>query len=178
VSTSNSVPDGPSGVPATPDKAATPDADRATVTLATYSDYALAQKAIDFLSDNEFPVQWTSIVGTDLRLVERVTGRLTTARAAIAGAASGAWFGLFLGLLFGFFTTRGWFVVIVVAVLIGAIWGAIFGAAAHAMSGGTRDFSSRSTLTAAQYAVVVDAEYANQARQLLTRLNWQTSGAQ
>lgn len=175
---SNSVPSGPAGEPSTPDRSAPADGDRATVTLATYPDYALAQKAVDYLSDNEFPVQWTSIVGTDLRLVERVTGRLTTARAALAGVASGAWFGLFLGLLFGFFTTKGWFVVIVVAVLIGALWGAIFGAAAHAMTGGARDFSSRSTLQAAQYAVVVDAEYANQARQLLTKLNWQTSGAQ
>jgi hypothetical protein len=32
-------------------------------------------------------------VGSDLRLVERVTGRLTKARAADAGAISGAWAG-------------------------------------------------------------------------------------
>jgi hypothetical protein len=175
--TTPSVPPGPTGVPTTPGTAS-PEPDRATVTIATYADYEAAQRAVDYLSDNQFPVQWTSIVGTDLRLVERVTGRLTTARSAIAGAASGAWFGLFIGVLFGLFSTSGWFVVLIVAILIGAAWGAAFGAVAHAMTGGRRDFSSRSTLQASQYAVVVDAEYAGQARQLLTRLNWQASGAE
>src|SRR5439155_25550877 len=100
---------------------------------------------------------------TALRFVEHVTGRLTTGRAATAGAASGAWFGLFIGLLFGLFSRSAWWAVLLVAVLIGAAWGAVFGAVAHAMTGGRRDFSSRSSLQAAQYAVTVDAEYANQA---------------
>src|SRR2546430_15610483 len=117
--TTPSVPPGPAGAPATPTTAG-PQPDRATVTIATYADYEAAQRAIDYLSDNDFPVQWTSIVGTDLRLVERVTGRLTTVRAALAGAASGAWFGLFIGLLFGLFSRSAWWAVLVVAVLIGA----------------------------------------------------------
>ena len=33
--------------------------------LAVYDDYAAAQKAVDFLSDKEFPVQNCMIVGTD-----------------------------------------------------------------------------------------------------------------
>ena len=46
-----------------------------------YDDYAAAQKAVDFLSDREeFPVQNCMIVGTDLKRVERITGRLTTGR--------------------------------------------------------------------------------------------------
>ena len=45
------------------------------------------------------------------------------------------------------------------------------------MTRGRRDFTSRSTLQATEYAVMVDAEHAEQARQLLTRLNWQASGA-
>ena len=32
--------------------------------LAVYDDYAAAQKAVDFLSDNHFPVQNCMIVGT------------------------------------------------------------------------------------------------------------------
>jgi len=178
MSTPSSVPPGPAGVPATPDSGPVPPAGRATVTLATYADYEPAQRAIDYLSDNGFPVERTSIVGTDLRLVERVTGRLTIARAALAGAASGAWFGLFIGLLLGFFSGRAFWAVMLVAVVIGAVWGAIFGAVAHAATGGRRDFTSRSSLQATQYAVTVDAEHANEARQLLTRLHWQASGAQ
>jgi hypothetical protein len=45
------------------------------------------------------------------------------------------------------------------------------------MTGGRRDFTSTSSLQASQYAVNVDAEHAESARQLLTRLNWQASGA-
>ena len=168
---------GPAGVPSTP--AARTDKVRAplgpTVTIATFPDYALAQRVVDYLSDHDFPVERTAIVGTDLRLVERVLGRLTIARAALAGAASGAWFGLLIGLLIALFATTSWGWVILVAVVIGAAWGAVFGAIAHAMTGGRRDFASASRLEAAQYAVAVHADYADQARQLLTKLNWQAS---
>jgi hypothetical protein len=150
---------------------------RPTVTVASYPDYPSAQRAVDYLSDNEFPVERTAIVGTDLRLVENVTGRLTVVRAGLAGAATGAWFGLFIGLLFGIFSDSNWLGVLLAGVLIGALWGAVFGAIAHAMTGGRRDFTSTSSLQAAQYAVTVDAEHADAARQLLTRLNWQASGA-
>ena|SRR5690348_13278482 len=176
--TGGAVPPGPAGVPAMP--AADPTAGATagpTVSVASYPDYALAQQAVDYLSDNQFPVEKTSIVGTDLRLVENVLGRMTTVRAALAGAASGAWFGLFIGLFLGIFSDSNWFGLIFVGLLIGAAWGAIFGAIAQAMTGGRRDFTSRSSLQASQYAVVVEAEVADGARQLLTRLNWQNSGA-
>jgi len=167
------IPPGPAGVPATP--AASPAAGAAPVVqVATYPDYAQAQRAVDYLSDNQFPVEKTSIVGTDLRLVETVLGRLTTARAAGAGAASGAWFGLFIGLLLGIFSDSNWFAVIFVCLIIGAVWGAIFGAIAQAATGGRRDFTSRSSLQASQYGIVVEAGVADEARALLTRLNWQS----
>ncbi len=173
------IPPGPSGVPSFPSATQGQGAVAGpTVSVATYPDYVSAQRAVDYLSDNKFPVERTAIVGTDLRLVENVLGRLTTARAALAGAASGAWFGLFIGLLFGLFSNEGWLSVLLVCILIGAVWGAVFGAIAHAATGGRRDFSSRSSLTASQYAVTVDSDVADNARQLLTRLNWQTSGAQ
>jgi hypothetical protein len=146
------------------------DAARPTVSVGTYPDYAQAQRAVDYLSDNGFPVEHTAIVGTDLRLVEQVTGRLTTGRAALAGAGSGAWFGLFIGLLFGLFSDSAWFAVVLTAVIVGAVWGAAFAAIAHAMTGGRRDFSSRSYLAADQYAVTVDAEHVEAARNLLGRL--------
>jgi ABC-type dipeptide/oligopeptide/nickel transport system permease subunit len=126
------------------------DSVRPTVTIAAYPDYAAAQRAVDYLSDNGFPVSHAAIIGTDLRLVEQVLGRMTVGRAALAGAGSGAWFGLFIGLLF---------------------------AIAHAATGGRRDFSSRSYLAAGQYAVTVDAGNADQAGQLLTRMTWRESGA-
>lgn len=143
-----------------------------TTTVATYDTYAAAQRAVDYLSDNQFPVEKVAIVGSDLRLVENVLGRLTIARAAGAGVLSGAWLGLFVGLLLSLFSDSGWLAILLAAVLIGAVWGGIFGAAAHAMTGGRRDFSSTRRLEAAQYSVNVAADQADAARQLLTRMTW------
>jgi hypothetical protein len=155
----------------------TPDGGRANVTVATFSDYESAQRAVDYLSDNEFPVEHTAIIGTDLALVENVLGRMTTGRAALAGAGSGAWFGLLIGLLLSIFSVSAWWALLLTGLFIGTLWGAAFGAIAHALTRGQRDFSSRSQLRAGQYAVTVDSEYADQARQLVTRLNWQVSNS-
>jgi hypothetical protein len=175
----NPLPPGPSG-PVTPPSAGTapPAEARPTVTVATYENYIDAQRLVDYLSDNQFPVQHAKIVGTDLRLVETVVGRMTTGRAALAGMASGAWFGLFIGLLLGIFTRSNWFGVILTTLFIGAAWGAVFGAIAHAATGGRRDFTSRSQLQASQYAVTVDAEHADQARHMAVQMGWKASGAQ
>ncbi len=169
----NRLPPGPGGVPSIPANGVPTPGPSATV--ASFDDYASAQRSVDFLSDSGFPVQQSAIVGTDLRLVENVLGRLTTGRAALAGAASGAWFGVLIGLLIGIFTVSSWWQVLVAAIVIATAWGAIFGAIAHAATGGRRDFSSRTSLVAGHYAVNVDAEHAEQARQLLTRLNWQAT---
>lgn len=171
VSGGDTLPSGPGGRPTAPGH----DGHGAqtgppTVTIVSYPDYPSAQRVVDQLADNRFPVEHVAIVGTNLTLVETVLGRMTTARAALVGAGTGAWFGLFIGLLFGIFTVGNWLAVILVGLLIGAVWGAVFGAVAHAMTGGKRDFTSASSLRAGQYAVIVDAQLAEQARQLLGRL--------
>jgi hypothetical protein len=143
---------------------------RPSVTVAVYETYAEAQRAVDFLSDSKFPVELVSIVGTDLRLVENVLGRWTVPRAAGAGALTGAWFGLLVGLLLSIFSDSGWFAIIIVAIVIGAVWGAIFGAVAQAATRGQRDFTSRSTLQASRYAVMVPAEQVDEAWRVLTDL--------
>ncbi|GAA3299301.1 hypothetical protein Dvina_16060 [Dactylosporangium vinaceum] len=141
----------------------------ATVAVASYADYASAQRAVDFLSDNNFPVDRVRIVGSDLRLVEQVHGRLTTGRAALAGAGTGAWFGLLIGILLGAFAVGAWWRVLLFAVIAGAVWGAVWGAIAHAMTRGERDFTSTPTLQADHYTVIVDADVADQAREMLSR---------
>ena len=77
------------------------------MSLGVYETYPQAQRVVDFLSDNEFPVGNMAIVGTDLKSVERVTGRLTRQRVAVAGATSGLWIGLFVGIAFSIFSTKG-----------------------------------------------------------------------
>jgi fatty acid desaturase len=141
--------------------------------VGTYDTYAEAQRAVDFLSDEQFPVQHVSIVGSDLKMVENVLGRLTRARAALAGAASGAWFGLFVGVLLSIFASNDTnaFGLVIAALLYGAVFGAIFGFVGHALSRGKRDFTSKSKIVASSYQVHCTWAEADRAREILTRLN-------
>lgn len=141
--------------------------------VASYTDYAGAQRAVDYLSDHEFPVERTSIVGADLRLVENVLGRLDAKKAALSGAASGVWFGLLVGLFLGIFAQRaqGWFWIVFAGVVWGALAGALFGWIGYRSMGGRRDFVSTSQLVAARYDVLVETSYAERARNLVGRLN-------
>jgi hypothetical protein len=132
--------------------------------LASFADYVDAQRLVDRMSDDGFPVESVRIVGEGVRTVEQVTGRMTRGRAAASGAAGGAWFGVFIGLLFGLFTSgAGWVWLLLVSMLIGAFWGAVFGFVAHWSTRGQRDFSSVMTLQAQRYEVHVDKAQAAQA---------------
>jgi hypothetical protein len=140
--------------------------------VATYDTYVEAQRAVDFLSDEQFPVQHVSIVGSDLKMVENVLGRLTRGRAAAAGAASGAWFGLFVGVLLSIFADSGTnaFALVISALAYGAVFGAIFGFVGHTLSGGKRDFTSRSKIVSSRYEIVCTWAEADKAREVLSRL--------
>ena len=138
--------------------------------VARYATYDQAQRAVDHLSDASFPVEYSSIVGRDLSLVEQVTGRMTKARATLMGAGSGAWFGLFIGLFVGLFTIGPvWITLVIAGLVIGAVWGGAFGLAAQWATRGERDFASASAIVAAQYEVTVADPYDDRARQLLSQ---------
>ena len=138
--------------------------------LQSFSSYTEAQRLVDRMSDEGFPVEHVRIVGRDLHTVEQVTGRLTNGKAALAGAASGAWFGLFIGLLLGLFAVGPfWLWVVLVSVGIGAVWGALFGFVAHWATGGRRDFASVQMLEASHYDVYVDTSSAAQAARFVSR---------
>ena len=140
-------------------------------TVARYDRYEDAQRAVDHLSDAGFAVENVEIVGSDLHLVEHVTGRLTPGRAAMAGAGSGAWFGLFVGLLVGLFTTGpAWLGLVLGGAAIGALWGAVFGYFAHRATGGQRDFSSARGLAAEHYDVTVPIAEEQRARTLIAQM--------
>jgi len=145
--------------------------------VATYDTYLEAQRAVDFLSDKGFPVQNVSIVGSDLRMVENVLGRLTRGRAALAGAATGAWFGLFVGVLVSIFAQAdtNTFGLVLSAVLYGAVFGAIFGFVSHTFTRGKRDFTSRSKIVASTYEVRCVWAEADRARELIAQMTPSTS---
>ena len=137
---------------------------RTTATLREFGSYEEAQQLVDRLSDAGFPVEQVRIVGTGLRSVEQVTGRLTKGRAAAGGALTGAGFGLLIGLLFAVFVIGPfWLGVVLSSVIFGALWGAVIGFVAHWATRGRRDFSSVRGLEAESYAVQVASGYEDEA---------------
>ena len=130
-----------------------------------------AEHAVDWLSDHEFPVERVTIVGTGLRYVENVSGRMTTGRAALTGAGGGAAFGLFWGLLFSLlftFDSGSFWGLLAFTVVVGAAFGALVGAISQISAGGARDFTSTADTHADHYEVQVDDGYASEARRLLS----------
>jgi len=150
-------------------------------TVGAYTSYLDAQKAVDYLADQQFPVQFVSIVGNDLKMVERVTGRLSYPRVALNGALTGAWFGLFVGVLLSFFApasaTGGGYFSIMTSILMGAAFWMLFGIATYAMQRGKRDFTSTSQVMASSYEVIVAPDHAAEARRVLAQLPMSTSAA-
>ena len=137
--------------------------------IGRYATYSEAQRAVDFLSDEHFPVQNVTIVGNGLQMVERVTGRLTYGRAAGAGAGSGAWFGLLVGLMLSVFGSGG-SGALFTGILVGAGFGMLFGVISYALTGGRRDFTSSSQIVASEYTVLCLPQLAGQAREVLSKL--------
>lgn len=135
--------------------------------VATYETYDEAQKAVVTLAEADFPVTQVSIVGNELTSVERVTGKLTSARAAVAGAASGAWLGLFLGLVTFLFSPVPNISFVVGAVIIGVGFGAIYGIVSYSITRRRRDFTSVMQVTATSYSVVVEPDSMHRARDVL-----------
>jgi len=142
------------------------------VQVGSYDSYEQAQAAVDYLSDQKFAVENVTIIGSDLRMVEKVTGRLTRGRAVAAGAAGGAWWGLFVGLLLGLFSTdgSGWIGSVLTGLLVGLVFGAIFGLMGYAATQGRRDFTSTSAIVAGRYDVMCAPASAEEARAHLARL--------
>ncbi|MET3962069.1 hypothetical protein ABIE44_002003 [Marmoricola sp. OAE513] len=139
--------------------------------LAVYDDYAAAQKSVDFLSDNQFPVQNCMIVGTDLKQIERITGRLTNGRVAGLGAMSGLWLGLFVGLILSFFGDNdNVFAMLASTALMGAAFGTIWSLLGYLATRGQRDFSSVTAVVATRYEVLVEHKLLGQAQELLAKL--------
>ena len=135
--------------------------------IGSYDTYREAQRAVDHLADNEFPVHDVTIVGVEPMLVERVSGRLTWGRVLSAGAASGAWLGLFVGLLLSLFTTTGGLAPILIGVVSGVAFGLASAAVRYGATRGQRDFVSHSQLVARRYDVLCKPRNAELGRTLL-----------
>ena len=137
------------------------------LSVGVFVSYPEAQKAVDTLSDAGFPVQNCLIVGTDLRQLERVTGRLTWGRVLMGGVLSGLWFGLFVGFVLSIFTTSGTSGILLSTSLVGAVFGLVWAGLGYALTRGRRDFTSVSRIVPARFELLTEHKVAHQAREIL-----------
>ncbi|MGO1738954.1 MAG: general stress protein [Actinomycetaceae bacterium] len=137
--------------------------------LASYTSYEDAQRAVDHLSDTDHNVRLVSIVGEDLRLVERITGSLNYAKVAGSGAATGAWFGLMMALVMWLVIGDFGFLDFVIPVVVGAAFGVLLGIVSYAVRPKTRDFTSASTVVAKRYTVIAGPAVADEMRAALQK---------
>jgi hypothetical protein len=145
----------------------TPSLPRGDV-LGTYETYGEAQAIVDRLAKADFEVKKLTIVGNDLKTVERVTGKLTYARTALAGAASGAWLGLFLGFVLFLFSPEPSIASVAAATLIGAGFGMLFSIVTYSFNRRRRDFTSTHQVLASNYQIVIDPQLTASAHALLS----------
>jgi hypothetical protein len=139
--------------------------------IATFDNYADAERAVDYLSDKQFDVSKLAIVGREMEYHEQVLGRLNYGGAALRGAGTGALVGALIGWVFGLFN---WIDPLISALVLacyglvfGAVVGALFGLLMHALQRGRRDFHSVSGLKPKYYDVLADATVADSAIALL-----------
>ncbi|GAA1492134.1 general stress protein [Curtobacterium herbarum] len=134
--------------------------------LGTYDSYPEAQRVVAKLAEADFPVAKLAIVGNDLKTVERVTGKMTYGRAALAGALSGLWLGFFFGVVLTLFSPSagGLFAA---AAVIGAGFGMLYGIVSFAITKRQRDFTSVHQVLATNYQIVVEPQLSGQAQRIL-----------
>jgi hypothetical protein len=160
--------------PTGPPRTIASDAPGARRTIASYANYADAERAVDWLADQGLPVERGAIVGHGLRSVEQVEGRMTGRRAALVGSAGALILGAFVALLAGIFAwDSGSGSLLAYAVVLGAVSGAL---AHEVLSGGRRDFISATRLEADRYDVQIDEGAAADAKRLLAAMPGGRSG--
>ena len=140
--------------------------------LATYNSYPDAQRAVDYLSDKGFPVQNLAIVGTDLRSVERVTGRKDWGTVVNRGLSNGLSIGLLFGVMAMIFypPETNIYELAAIAIGVGVLISVVFALLGHLMTRGKRDFTSVTQTIATRYEVLCEHKVTGKARELLAQM--------
>lgn len=140
--------------------------------VGNFKQYQDALAFVDSLIKSDFPAGSIAIVGSDLRTVERVRGKINYARLALAGATTGAWVGLAFNFIFGSgldTTTEAAQTATISSgissVIIGAGVGMLLNVVRYSITKNKRSFVSQSSVVAAKYQVQVPAVLADRARE-------------
>ena len=95
--------------------------------LATFDNYPDAQALVNTLVGEGVSARALSIVGKDVTLVERVTGKIGHGRAALSSAISGSWIGAVAGLVVVLVDPSDVITPVLAGLLIGAGAGMVVG---------------------------------------------------
>ena len=135
-------------------------------TIADFTKYQDAVDYVDRLVANEFPAQLIAIVGSDLRTVEQLRGKLGYGRIALSGFVTGSWIGLLFGLIFGNAEATETVLVnnIGAGIVIGAGVGMLINIIRFSLAKKKRSFISVSSVVANRYEILVPSEKSEEAK--------------
>jgi len=146
--------------------------------MGDFSSYQAATDFVNKLIEGEFAASKISIVGSDLKLVERVRGRLGYGRIALGGALTGIWIGLLLAILLGAgieVTADNQINYVpeqfISALVIGIGIGMLINILRFSFNKNRRNFVSAPVTVAQSYQVLVPNEAAEAAREALAKVN-------
>ena len=122
-----------------------------------FKNYREAVKVVEQLVENGFPARLISIIGSDLKTVETLKGKLGYGRVALSGAVTGSWIGLFFGLIFGATSTTEQVVITNLSsgIVIGAGIGMLLNVIRFSLTRNKRSFLSAQAVVAKKYDVIV-----------------------
>jgi len=131
--------------------------------LGTFQNYPEAQEMVNTLVREGVPARALSIVGSDVTLVERVTGKIGYGRAALSSAISGSWVGILAGLVVALIEPSDFLTPLAGGLMIGAGGGMVIGMLLFTFGAGKKQmYRSMQQVIAASYRVVVEnAEHAH-----------------
>jgi hypothetical protein len=140
--------------------------------LASFADYKQAVSYVEKLIENDFPAKFVSIIGTDLKTIELVKGKLGYGRVSLSGALTGSWLGMFFGLIFGVTGSEQILVNNVLAgIIIGSGIGMLLNIVRFSVTKNKRGFVSGQTVVAKKYQVVVPNAQAQLAKKAVSASN-------
>lgn len=129
------------------------------VTVATYRNYETAQQAINSLAEADIDISGMALVGSEVRVVERVMGKLTWRKVAMAGAMRGLTFGLFLGIVFWLLVPEAGIAILAMPVL-GIAFGMLLSIVTHTFTRKNRQYQSVQQLIPASFDLIAPREVA------------------
>lgn len=135
--------------------------------VSTHTTREAAQDQLQRLVDGDVPPTAVTIVGKDLRVVERVRGRMSYPQAALSAGLRGLLFGTLIGLFMYLLSPQGGWQQIVFSALLGVGLWMILGVIAYGMRKDRNGFASTQQVVPAAYDVVVAFEHAGRARGIL-----------